>query len=274
MKNRTVLGLICILVALIITFAVAPLVNRVADKRIDIVRMKNDVSQGYKISEEDIELVSVGAYNLPSDVITQSSDVIGKYASCDLMSGDWLTPSKLSEASDSADDIFRTLDGTKQAISITISSFAGGLSGKLENGDIISLIVYDKSLEEALIPPELTYVLVITTTTADGFDKDELSANDDGTYDLPTTVTLLVNSEQAKLLTMYENTAKIHADLLYRGDDETAKKFLDAQDEYFARVSPSDTSSENESAIDKNAAEGDLAPNSEDDDTDKKEGDA
>ena len=273
MKNRTVLGLICILVALIITFAVAPLVNRVTDKRIDIVRMKNDVSQGYKISEEDIELVSVGAYNLPSDIITQSSDVIGKYASCDLISGDWLTPNKLSETSDSADDIFRTLDGTKQAISITISSFAGGLSGKLENGDIISLIVYDKSLEEALIPPELTYVQVITTTTADGFDKDELSANDDGTYDLPTTVTLLVNSEQAKLLTMYENTAKIHADLVYRGDDETAKKFLDAQDEYFARVSPSDTSSENESAIDKNAAEGDLAPDSEDDDTDKKEGD-
>ncbi len=274
MKNRTVLGLICILVALVITFAVAPLVNRVADKRIDIVRMKNDVSQGYKISEEDIELVSVGAYNLPSDVITQSSDVIGKYASCDLMSGDWLTPSKLSETSESAEDIFRTLDGTKQAISITISSFAGGLSGKLENGDIISLIVYDKSLEEALIPPELTYVLVITTTTADGFDKDELSANDDGTYDLPTTVTLLVNSEQAKLLTMYENTAKIHADLVYRGDDETAMKFLDAQDDYFARVSPSDTSSENESTIDENATEGDLARDSGEDDTDKKEGDA
>lgn len=274
MKNRTVLGLICILVALAITFVVAPLVNRVADKRVDIVRLKNDVSQGYKISEEDIETVSVGAYNLPSDVITQSSDVIGKYASCDLTSGDWLTPSKLSETSDSAEDIFRTLDGTKQAISITISSFAGGLSGKLENGDIISLIVYDKSLEEALIPPELTYVRVITTTTADGFDKDELSANDDGAYDLPTTVTLLVNSEQAKLLTMYENTAKIHADLVYRGDDETARKFLDAQDEYFARISPSDASSGNESTIDENAAEGDLAPDSEDDDTDKKEGDA
>lgn len=274
MKNRTVLGLVCILIALVITFAVAPLVNRVSDKRIDIVRMKNDVSQGYKISEEDIELVSVGAYNLPSDVITQSSDVIGKYASCDLMSGDWLTPSKLSETSESAEDIFRTLDGTKQAISITISSFAGGLSGKLENGDIISLIVYDKSLEEALIPPELTYVRVITTTTADGFDKDELSANDDGTYDLPTTVTLLVNSEQAKLLTMYENTAKIHADLVYRGDDETAMKFLDAQDDYFARVSPSDTSSENESTIDENATEGDLARDSGEDDIDKKEGDA
>ena len=274
MKNRTVLGLICILIALIITFAVAPLVNRVADKRIDIVRLKSDISQGYKISEEDIELVSVGAYNLPSDVITQSSDVIGKYASCDLMSGDWLTPSKLSETSDSAEDIFRTLDGTKQAISITISSFAGGLSGKLENGDIISLVVYDKSLGEALIPPELTYVRVITTTTADGFDKDELSANDDGTYDLPTTVTLLVNSEQAKLLTMYENTAKIHADLVYRGDDETAKKFLDAQDEYFARVSPSDTFSEDEPTVDENAAKSNSTPDSEKDNTDEKEGDA
>ena len=74
---------------------------------------------------------------------------------------------------------------------------------------------------------------VITTTTADGADKDELTVNEDGTYELPSTVTLLVNPAQAKLLVEYENRGRIHADLVFRGDDATAQKFLDAQDAYF-----------------------------------------
>jgi hypothetical protein len=45
-----------------------------------------------------------------------------------------------------------------------------------------------------------------------------------------------VNREQAKLLVEYENSGRIHADLVFRGDDETAQKFLDAQDEYFRQL--------------------------------------
>ena len=95
------------------------------------------------ISDTDIEVVTVGSYNLPNDVITKKEDVLGKFAAVDLKKGDYLLPSKVTSVSDSADDVFRTLDGTKQAISVTIQSFAGGLSGKLENGDIVQLAVYD-----------------------------------------------------------------------------------------------------------------------------------
>ena len=233
MKNRTIIGIVCIVLALIVTFGVAPLVNKMADNRTDIVRMKKDVDQGFLISEDDIEIVTVGSHGLASGTITKKDDVVGKFAACDLKVGDALFPSKLSNDSDSADDVFRTLNGEKQAISITISSFAGGLSGKLENGDIISLVVFENDAHKAIIPAGLTYVKVITTTTKDGFDKDEVTPNEDGTYELPTTVTLLVNSEQAKMLVEYENTGIIHADLVYRGDSKTAQKFLDAQDQYF-----------------------------------------
>ena len=233
MKNRTIIGIVCIVLALVVTFGVAPLVNKMADNRTDIVRMKKDVDQGFLISEDDIEIVTVGSHGLASGTITKKEDVVGKFAACDLKVGDALFPSKLSNDSDSADDVFRTLNGEKQAISITISSFAGGLSGKLENGDIISLVIFENDTHEATIPAGLTYVKVITTTTKDGFDKDEVTPNEDGTYELPTTVTLLVNPEQAKMLVEYENTGIIHADLVYRGDSKTAQKFLDAQDLYF-----------------------------------------
>ena len=240
MKNRTIIGIVCIVLALIVTFAVAPMVNKISDSRTDIVRMKKDVDQGHLISDDDIEIVTVGSHGLAIDTITKKEDVVGKFAACDLKVGDSLFTSKLSLTSDSADDVFHTLNGEKQAISITISTFAGGLSGKLENGDIISLIVFDNDTNEAFIPAGLTYVKVITTTTQSGFDKDEVTPNEDGTYELPTTVTLLVNPAQAQMLVEYENTGVIHADLVYRGDSKTAQKFLDAQDLYFEMLEAED----------------------------------
>lgn len=233
MKNRTIIGIVCILLALVVTFAVAPLVNKLSDSRTDIVRLKNDIVQGHMIQESDIEVVTVGSTGLPTNIITKKEAVVGKFAACDLKANTDLLQSMISDKSDSADDVFHTLDGKKQAISITISSFAGGLSGKLENGDIVSLVIFENETNEATIPGGLTYVKVITTTTAEGFDKDELTPNEDGTYELPTTLTLLVNPTQAKMLVEYENRGVIHADLVYRGDSKTAQKFLDAQDLYF-----------------------------------------
>ena len=233
MKNRTIIGIVCIVLALILTFAIAPLVNKMAESRVDIVRMKNDVIQGHQISENDVETVKVGGYNLPANVILKKESVVGRFATTDLKAGDYLLPSKLTDTSDKAADVFRTLTGDKQAISITIQTFAGGLSGKLQNGDIVQLVVFENAQTKAHIPAALTYVRVITTTTAEGADKDELTVNEDGTYELPSTVTLLVNQAQAKLLVEYENKGRIHADLVYRGDEATAQKFLDAQDAYF-----------------------------------------
>ena len=233
MKNRTIIGIVCIVLALILTFAIAPLVNKMAESKVDIVRMKQDVVQGHQISENDVEVVKVGGYNLPADVIKKKENVVGRFATTDLKAGDYLLPSKLTNTSDKANDVFRTLNGDKQAISITIQTFAGGLSGKLQNGDIVQLVVYRNSTAKTFIPGALTYVKVITTTTAEGAAKDELTVNEDGTYELPSTVTLLVNQAQAKLLVEYENSGRIHADLVYRGDEATAQMFLDAQDDYF-----------------------------------------
>ena len=235
MKNRTIIGIVCIIAALVVTFAVAPLVNKLADSKTEIVRVKQDVVRGHMISENDVEKVQVGSYNLPADVITDTRTVVGRFAAVDLKAGDYLLPSKITTDSDSAEDVFRTLNGEKQAISITIPTFAGGLSGKLQNGDIVQLIVYDNNRNKTIVPGALTYVRVITATTPDGTDKDQLVPNEDGTYELPSTLTLLVNGEQAKELVKYENSGTIHAELVYRGDSETANKFLQAQEEYFKR---------------------------------------
>ena len=202
--------------------------NRFSDSRYEIVCVKRNVTKGHQITEDDIQTVTVGRYGLPDDVIKDKTDVIGKYAVCDMVSEDILLSPKLTDKADSADDVFMNLDGSRVAMSITIQSFAGGLSGKLANGDIINHKV-NTDEDGSFVPNELQYVRVITSTTAKGIDKDELIRNDDGSYELPTTLTLLVDTYQAKLLAEYENNSKIHAVLVSRGNEELTNEFLEKQ---------------------------------------------
>lgn len=232
MKNRTVIGIICMVLAVIITFAIAPVVNRLTSDTTTVIRLSDDVKQGAQITEDKIETAEVKTDSIPAGVIVEKGAVIGKYAASNLYAGDYFTSDKLTAEANTADDVFASLDGTKVAVSITIDSFAAGLSGKLKNGDVISIIVTDKDTGNTSIPGALKYVKVITTTTAGGVDKDSVVQNDDGTYELPSTVTVLVSTEQAKLLAKYEDNSTMQTALVYRGNKDTANKFLSTQDEY------------------------------------------
>jgi len=143
-NSRTIIGIVCIVLALVVTFGVSPLVNRVSDQKTDIVRVKNTIERGQKITANDLEIVRVGSYNLPDGVIKDGKSVVGKYATANLFAGDYLFPEKITGESNSAADILATLNGKKVAISVSIGSYAHGLSGKIENGDIISIIIYNK----------------------------------------------------------------------------------------------------------------------------------
>ena len=235
MKNRTVIGIICMILAIATTFLVAPIVTRLSTDTVSVPRLSANVTRGAKITESCIEVVSVKKDTLPGGVITDAKNIVGLYASTNLFAGDYLSTAKLSFNSNTADDAFSSLNGNKYAMSFTIDSFAAGLSGKLQNGDIISLVVVDKNSGKSTMPGEFKYVKVITTTTGGGVDQDKIVTNEDGSYTPPSTVTLLVNATQAKLLAEYEETT-INCVLVYRGSEENAQKFLDKQDEFFSKT--------------------------------------
>ena len=233
MKNRTIIGIICIVVAVIITFVIAPLINNVTNGAVSTVRLNQDVKQGSVITDAMLEDIEVSKNLVSKEIITERNEIVGKYASSNLYSGDLITKTKLTENGNTADDVFSSLDGTNVAISVTVDSLASGLSGKLQNGDIVSFIITRNDTNQATTPPQLRYMKVVTTTTADGIDKNEVIKNDDGSFELPSTITVLANNEQAKLLAEYEGTTNIHVALVYRGDKDTANKFLNIQNDYF-----------------------------------------
>ena len=244
-RNRTVIGVLCILLALIICFGVTPLFSRSASEKTEIVRVTKDIKEGNEITAEMVQTVEVGAYNLPQNLMTDKKEVVGKYATADLAAGDYILSSKLSAVPAAENAYLYNLDGTKQAISVTIKSFATGLSGKLESGDIVTVIVADyQGKGETAIPPELQYVEVISVTASSGYDANTGEVVDE--KELPSTVTLLVTTEQAKVLAELEQDSELHLALVYRGTPENAAKFIAAQDalieELYAEPEPENSS--------------------------------
>ena len=228
-RNRTVIGVLSILLALIICFGVTPLFSRSASEKTEIVRVTKDIKEGDEITAEMVQTVEVGAYNLPQNLMTDKKEVVGKYATADLAAGDYILSSKLSAVPAAENAYLYNLDGKKQAISVTIKSFATGLSGKLESGDIVTVIVADYlGKGETAIPPELQYVEVISVTASSGYDANTGEVVDE--KELPSTVTLLVTTEQAKVLAELEQDSELHLALVYRGTPENAAKFIAAQD--------------------------------------------
>ncbi|BAL01478.1 hypothetical protein OBV_42790 [Oscillibacter valericigenes Sjm18-20] len=256
-KNRTVLGAVCIVLSLLICFALTPLFNQSISQKTTVVRVVTDIQSGDRITKDMVQAVEVGGYNLPEDVMKEADSVVGKYAKADLSPGDYILAAKLSDTPASENTYLYNLDGTKQAISVTIKSFADGLSGKLVSGDIVSVIAPDyKKQGSTVIPPELTYVEVIGVTASTGYDtnSEQNSKNADQKKEdekqLPATVTLLVSPEQSKILANLESEGSIHLSLVYRGSKDKADEFITIQEKLLEALYPTSSDDPSDNSAD------------------------
>ena len=231
-KNRTVIGLLCIVLSLVICFAITPMFNRTISEKTEIVRVTKNIRIGDEITKDMVKTVEVGAYNLPESVVRNIDEVVGKYASADMVPGDYIICSKVAEEPAAENAYLYNLNGEKQAISVSVKAFANGLSGKLISGDIVSVIAPDyRKQGSTVIPPELQYVEVIAVTANSGYDANTGERGDEETEkELPGTVTLLVTPDQGRVLAELEADGKLHLSLVYRGTKENARKFVEAQE--------------------------------------------
>ena len=241
-KNRIVLGLICIVVSLLICFGITPMFNDALKSKVTLVRVTKEIRTGEQITDKMVTSVEAGGYNLPSNVIYKIEDVVGKYANADLYKGDYILKSKLSDTPMLRNAYLNKLNGENRAISVSIKSFASGLSGKLEAGDIVSLIAADVgSQRETIVYPELQYVEIIATTGSSGSDQNVQERGNGEEEELASTITVLASPEQSRLLAELEQTGKLHAALVFRGENSLAQTFLDEQASVLKELYPEET---------------------------------
>lgn len=244
-RNRSVMAVLGICFAAAVCFVLAPAINQSSNRETQIVRVVKIIPEGTSITKDMIQTVKVGGLNLPANISTDEKAVIGKFALAELDPGDYILDSKIADKAKSS--YLSNLDGKKQAISISIKSFAAGLSGKLQNGDIIQLLVSDYGdNKQTFAPPELNYIKLLAATTAKGADTDQIKNADNKDTskeadNIPATLTLLVTQAQATKLVDYENNGKLYASFVYRGTAEGAQKYLDIQDQYFHKQNGSGT---------------------------------
>ncbi|MCI1965096.1 MAG: SAF domain-containing protein [Oscillospiraceae bacterium] len=249
-KNRTTLGILSIVISLLICFGITPLFNKTISQKTEIVRVAKEIKLGDKITKDMVQIVEVGGYNLPENVIKNKDTVVGTFATADLSVGDYILNTKISKTPEQDNAYLYRLNGEKQAISLTLKTFASGLSGKLQSGDIVSVIAPDyKKQGLTVIPPELKYVEVISVTAPSGYDANQRDAGPNSPSaedekELPTTVTLLATAEQSNILAELESDGKSHVSLVYRGDLKQAEKFISIQEEVLNKLYHSEISTE------------------------------
>jgi pilus assembly protein CpaB len=233
LRNRTVLGIASIVLSLIICFGLTPLFNQAISEKVSVARITENIQKGDLITSKMIETVEIGGYNLPDTVLRQEENIVGSYALTELHAGDYVLNSKISSKPLVNYEYLTDFDGSERAISVSIKSFAAGLSGKLEPGDIVKVMASDfGDMRETVSPAELQYVEVLAVTAGTGLDTDEYEIDEEAIEkdkELPATVTLKVSDKQAKLLAEMEAKGKIHIVFVYRGEKENADKFLDEQ---------------------------------------------
>lgn len=228
-RNRTTTGVIAIVIASTLCFVIAPIYNKSIQKPVNVVQVTSDIKRGEKLTSDNVKVVETIQKYAPSSAVSEK-DAIGKYAVADMFKEDIVLQKKLSKNRLSEDKYLYGLNGHQQAISFTIKNFASGLSGKLETGDIISVIATtedDNGNEKTYTPKELTYVKVLAVTNSEGKDKGEKRIEDQ--QELPVTITVLANKQQAELIAKLESTSKMHVSLAFRGTEKEGLDYLNKQ---------------------------------------------
>lgn len=231
-KNKAI-SIGCVGMAFILVYVVPSFFNRTSEEKIVYISSTN-IKSGEQITQDMIDKIKVESKDLPKSVFLDEEDIVGKYALNNINNEDLINSNNISDTPLSENNYFNSLENGKQAISVSIKSLAKGLSNKLEVGDIVSVIVPNEDTEDVYIPEELRYVEVISVTDDDGYDTVSTSNE----KNLSSTITLLVNEEQAKILALLEDTKDIHFSLITRNNEELKQSLLEKQASFFDEKYP------------------------------------
>jgi pilus assembly protein CpaB len=248
LKNKFLIGIVCIILGLVVGFIAIPAAQNGAHSQlVKALRLKQDVPAGSLILDEMVESVEVSQNTIPIISISSLAEISGKYAASNLYAGDFLTAEKLVTEIQAQDPMKMATAKGMKVMSITISSLAAGVSGKLQPGDVVSVMAILKNntadqsqtlepqetntgsntqstesslYSHAVVFPELQYLEVCSVSAADGSEAQvKPIPAEDIDNKLPVTVSLFVTDEQASRLAYLEQKGLLHLSFVARGAD-------------------------------------------------------
>lgn len=224
--NKMAMGIVCIGLGLGLALFAMNFKTRSNETKNVLVTTKK-IEVGDKITDEMLSIKKISGDT--SGLLTNKEDVVGKYAKIPMVANDYVTNDKLNVEALYGSAYLENLGDGDRAISVSVTTNAKGLSGKLESGDIVSVILSNTENEDGTkntyIPDELKYVEVISVSDTSGND---VGSSEDAEK-IGSTVTLLTREEQSLILARAEGYEDIHFQLVYRGNDERKQQLLQEQ---------------------------------------------
>ena len=124
-RSRTVIGVVCILLAVLVCFGITPLFNEGLKAQTEAVRVKVEViPRGTYITADMVEVYTRGASGMESSVATSLNEVVGRYTDVELRKNTDVNTAWLSSEPLTQYEYLTQLIGSKVAISVTIPTFA------------------------------------------------------------------------------------------------------------------------------------------------------
>ena len=229
--KKSTIGALCIAAAIAVGGIQWFAVNEASSATEPVVRAKVEISSGIKITASMLETVEMGKLGLPSNITGNASQVVGTYAKTDIQAQDIITGGKVSSHAEN-----KALSDGKMLYSVAVKNLADSLSGKLQSGDIVQVVVPAQNTGNNAVGTSsetltaLQYIEVEGVTASNGQDAKTASASSTSTtINQPATVTLYVNQTQiSALASLGEN--EISFALVSRGNETKAKELLSKQD--------------------------------------------
>ena len=228
-KNRVVIGITCLILAILVGFVVVPTVNNITSQTVEVVRVKEDVKIGTQITDEMVEMVEIGKKNLPGNPFSATSKVVGLYAVKDMDSGDIVYDKKVAKTITLPEARVRAMSSNEKTYDLALS----GNKIKFLPNDIVTFYEIGENGEVNEVP-ELKYVSVVCQTTKDGaqiLTADQVGT--DGKAMEPEYMKFIVTDTQILKLLSLESTGNYKIALAKRASSTTdaeLQRLLSEQD--------------------------------------------
>lgn len=277
-RNKMFLGTLCIVLALIIGFAVVPAYNAQTRKTVKVYRAKTTIYEYQAITKDNlsslVEQVEVGAYGLPAGAVKNKNALIGKLAKSTIVQGDNILGGQLMTSDENANEFLNQLSAKgEQAVSVTMPTLASSLSGRIQTGDVVRVLTFEKAAAQSqpassgssfsngitgnqaqsdttdktpVQYPDLQYLQIVGLSAKDGSPVNGLETtthSTDGKTNivLPFTVTFACTETQANELAEIEKKNDLYLVFVARGAQ--AEKIIQQQSTQAASNSASSGSS-------------------------------
>lgn len=252
-KNRLVIGCICIILAFALGFIGVPfLVDKMSDK-VNVVVANQDIPKGTKVEEGMFRIIEVSQGDLPyvtSDLyesitgkasnnangkasgssIFSKNDATVYYAAVEISKNDYISKQKITKDIPYKDKELRELADDEYAVTISVGALDASVAGKIRSGDVITpmIISGDGNEIKANVYDEIRYMEIISVSNKDGVDIITSESES-----LPSVVTLKCNYNQAVILAQQNSSHKIHLAFAAHAESERAAELLKKQSDYF-----------------------------------------